>query len=729
MSGGTDRETAEDRGGEEDGSGGGAGDDREEEKVKEDRLSNESPSWKRGGGKNKKMLPSSSSSNPGVDFVLPPAAAATANDGGGIDATDADGSTSSKRDKKRSAKTSKTKVQLAYKRSMSSATPATQYDTHLLKRAVEDAGRWAYGIILVEVWALNQDQTFLYRPDNGFWIDPVYHTPRCHPPNCQICRLVDPHHPAYVEPRNQSPGQGLPGVLWSEVAQSWTKSFRETLAGKILGNNSQSSNFNPNKRSTGGMSSSNNSFLEPNAIRIHTSHFSSSIVWRSIPQLDSDPDQPWNPRLKLLAALGLGLAAAVPFNLHGDQGIVMYVARNRVDRARLQSESNESYLVSATDLIAAAYALRGPRQQVVKDRHSELSSALHRVRDKVLELKRQGLDLKEYVDKNSGGGTSEVLEDTAASDHGLRQRKPRAALKAIKKAAEAARAELATSIRKAKGAGAPIPPGYSWRQTLVTFVGSLTTLLAITSLSDRVQTMWGPDYGMVLGCVHCVLQGKVLPRGVTELTQRCCSCFDMWSSSPFGASMTLLYGLTAAPASQPRNVVYGQIVSMTIAVLVSYAAILPVWLRQSLGAALAIAAMVKLGITHPPAGATALILTTAVSTSQRSSWGNMATSLLGNVIAIGMSTVINNASNKRQYPIYWGFSREELTRPFLWTWSAIQQSVALGFATLCRWCCWCRPASRSRGGPRRHRAGSSAAPRLRPSRRVSWEADLEDGSA
>jgi len=73
----------------------------------------------------------------------------------------------------------------------------------------------------------------------------------------------------------------------------------------------------------------------------------------------ASPDQPWNPRLQLLSELGLGWAAAVPFNLHGDQGIVVYCARNGVDMDRLQSDDNESYLIAATDLIGSAYALRG----------------------------------------------------------------------------------------------------------------------------------------------------------------------------------------------------------------------------------------------------------------------------------------------------------------------------------------------------------------------------------
>jgi CBS-domain-containing membrane protein len=113
--------------------------------------------------------------------------------------------------------------------------------------------------------------------------------------------------------------------------------------------------------------------------------------------------------------------------------------------------------------------------------------------------------------------------------------------------------------------------------------------------------------------------------------------------------MTLLYGLTAAPASQPRNAILGQIVSLTIAICVGYADNLSIWMRQSLATALAVASMVKLGITHPPAGAAALICA-----SGEYGWGSMLFVLIGNVIAICAATLINNWSDQRQYPSYWG---------------------------------------------------------------------------
>jgi CBS-domain-containing membrane protein len=121
-------------------------------------------------------------------------------------------------------------------------------------------------------------------------------------------------------------------------------------------------------------------------------------------------------------------------------------------------------------------------------------------------------------------------------------------------------------------------------------------------------------------------------------------------NSPFGALMTLLYGLGAAPAAQPRNAIFGQIVSISIAILIGSISTLDVPTKQSLAAALAIAAMTKLGLTHPPAGAAAVLFATDDSLG----WTHLLAVIIGNLVAIGLATAISNWSNKRQYPSYWG---------------------------------------------------------------------------
>lgn len=113
--------------------------------------------------------------------------------------------------------------------------------------------------------------------------------------------------------------------------------------------------------------------------------------------------------------------------------------------------------------------------------------------------------------------------------------------------------------------------------------------------------------------------------------------------------MTLQYGLTAAPESQPPNIILGQVISLAIAIGVGSIDGLDLWLRQSLATALAVTSMVKLGLTHPPAGAAALIFV-----GGSNSWGNLAMMLVGNCIAIATSTLINNVNEKRQYPMLRG---------------------------------------------------------------------------
>jgi CBS-domain-containing membrane protein len=60
--------------------------------------------------------------------------------------------------------------------------------------------------------------------------------------------------------------------------------------------------------------------------------------------------------------------------------------------------------------------------------------------------------------------------------------------------------------------------------------------------------------------------------------------------------------------------------------------------------------MVKFGVTHPPAGAAALVFA-----SGNYSWAQVGLMLMANLSAILCATLINNWSTRRQYPTFWGF--------------------------------------------------------------------------
>ena len=138
-----------------------------------------------------------------------------------------------------------------------------------------------------------------------------------------------------------------------------------------------------------------------------------------------------------------------------------------------------------------------------------------------------------------------------------------------------------------------------------------------------------------------------------------------------GALTTLQYCLTAAPASQPRNAIFAQIFSITTAICLSYIPNIPPWFRSALAPAIVIPGkslivllvsslrsnthnnfapgMAKLGIIHPPAGASAIVF----STWKDNSWEQMGIFLAGVAIAIITAVGINNMSDRRQYPTSW----------------------------------------------------------------------------
>ncbi|MEM1383746.1 MAG: HPP family protein [Pseudomonadota bacterium] len=77
--------------------------------------------------------------------------------------------------------------------------------------------------------------------------------------------------------------------------------------------------------------------------------------------------------------------------------------------------------------------------------------------------------------------------------------------------------------------------------------------------------------------------------------------------APFGASCVLIFGLPAAPLSQPANVIGGHLVSAIAGMLV-FTLFPDQWWYPALGVGLAISSMMAARLTHPPAGANPLVV-------------------------------------------------------------------------------------------------------------------------
>jgi CBS-domain-containing membrane protein len=77
--------------------------------------------------------------------------------------------------------------------------------------------------------------------------------------------------------------------------------------------------------------------------------------------------------------------------------------------------------------------------------------------------------------------------------------------------------------------------------------------------------------------------------------------------APFGATAVLVFGLPNSPLAQPKNVIFGHLITAFIGLLVMYTlGVSPYTLALATG--LAVACMMISDTTHPPAGANPLLI-------------------------------------------------------------------------------------------------------------------------
>ncbi|MEZ9232500.1 HPP family protein [Vibrio amylolyticus] len=77
--------------------------------------------------------------------------------------------------------------------------------------------------------------------------------------------------------------------------------------------------------------------------------------------------------------------------------------------------------------------------------------------------------------------------------------------------------------------------------------------------------------------------------------------------APFGATAVLIFGLPNSPLAQPKNVIFGHLITATIGVVFSlYIGVTPLTLAIATG--LGVTAMMVSKTTHPPAGANPMLI-------------------------------------------------------------------------------------------------------------------------
>lgn len=470
-----------------------------------------------------------------------------------------------------------------------------EVDEERLSRAVCDAGLYAHGIIGVEVWELDQDDGLLRIPRGGRWRHPYLNE------SDDLERLENEAHPQYTPASPCMPGVGLAGNLWFE-STGVRKLRKQSSVGRSLTN--LGSFVRVQDAVASGTTKDRQEHQMDNIIR-----------WRDLKSLLVDPDTAKEERLGLMYNAGFCLAAGVPFETGGSKGIVVFLARDHANQAHLLTTENQAYMVRSSDVIGSIIASVDARRASLVYKKSVSSAAFRKARRSLV----SSIDMA--AKQGATSSESPFVEEEADRQLG------RQTLSKARQVQNEAKRRLLLWLKKCRGGDLQAPPAMTFRQAAWTWIGCFVGLLILSAMNEYAQKLSENEFLLLIG--------------------------------PFGALMTLQYGLTAAPASQPRNVILGQAIAGAVSMSFTYIpeSMLSTWMRRAVGPAFSIATMLKLGIPHPPAGAHSVIYA-----SGQYGWMFYFLVVFASIISVIPATVVNNMSEKRQYPTYW-FKKHNLVFP------------------------------------------------------------------
>ena len=350
-----------------------------------------------------------------------------------------------------------------------------------------------------------------------------------------------------------------------------------------------------------------------------------SILWEDAVKNKNDRmdswrdlrDIPMNEHTSIMADL-FGLATGLIFlSRNVDlRGIAIFYARRSVDIDRLSSEANKNYLQSSTELLGNVVAWDAPRRDAVKERRKYLDAAMQRIKTKILVLHRTGI-LETFLDS---------VKEVEGEERGPRNREQRVSLQSFRSLIpfgldllKAAKTKaIATPKKIFKGGGQRLPPALSPSRYLKAWLGCVLSLLTSSAINEAISHHLGGKFKMPM--------------------------------PPLGALVTMHYGFSSSPASQPWNSIFGTVVMGGISKLFTYIPIniLPKWVRVAIGPSFAIATSLFMGLPHPPGGATAVIVQ-----ENDVSWLEMCLLLLGYAETIVFSVIFINLISYGTFPMYW----------------------------------------------------------------------------
>ena len=119
----------------------------------------------------------------------------------------------------------------------------------------------------------------------------------------------------------------------------------------------------------------------------------------------------------------------------------------------------------------------------------------------------------------------------------------------------------------------------------------------------------------------------------------------------FGATSVLIFGATNSPLAQPRNLIFGHLISAIIGV--TFYKLFPdnMWLSSALSVSTSIVAMQVTKTMHPPGGATALIANIGSEKIKALGYSYVLSPVLSGVLILfTVAIIVNNIPKNRNYP-------------------------------------------------------------------------------
>ena len=125
----------------------------------------------------------------------------------------------------------------------------------------------------------------------------------------------------------------------------------------------------------------------------------------------------------------------------------------------------------------------------------------------------------------------------------------------------------------------------------------------------------------------------------------------LWIMAPFGASCVLLYAASQSPLAQPRNVIFGHMLSATIGLI--FLKILGSNIfSTALAVGFAICLMQYFRCVHPPAGANPLVILLTANVVHYDWTFLIFPVLVGSLLLVLIAYLVNNFKSQTAWPLY-----------------------------------------------------------------------------